>query len=114
MNKNRTKLRFLVAPIWIINMIFLFGSIFSMFSNDQNQLPLLILAVVGLFFVFFMYLFYDITKFNRPIFIKIIAYILLASALYYILIRNYIMILPVLITGILILRYKFNKQTNIK
>lgn len=104
--EKRTRLRFLVAPIWIINMIFLFGSIFSLLANDQNQLPLIQLGVVGLFFVFFMYLFYDITKFNRPIFIKIIAYILLASAIYYIPVKNYFMILPTLITGILTLRYK--------
>ena len=105
--KNRTKLRFLVAPIWILNMIFLFGSIQSIFSNDQNQLPTLVLVVVGIFFVFFTYLFYDITQFNRPKLIKIIAYILLGSAIYYIPVKNYIMILPALLTGILTLRFKF-------
>lgn len=104
---KRTRLRFLVAPVWILNMIFLFGSLFSLLSNEQNQLPLLILGVVGTFFVFFMYLFYDITRFNRPIFIKIIAYILIISSIYYILLGNYIIVIPTLITGILTLRYKF-------
>lgn len=104
--EKRTRLRYLVGPIWILNMIFLFGSIFTLLSNEQNQLPLLYLVIVGVFFVFFMYLFYDITKFNRTIFIKIIGYILILSAIYYILVKNYVIVLPTLLTGILTLRYK--------
>lgn len=100
----RSRLRFLVAPVWLLNMIFLFGSISSIFSDENGQLSIRELGVVGLFFVFFMYLFYDIVKFNRPTFLRVIAVILLVSSIYFLFVQNYFMVLPTLVTGILLLR----------
>lgn len=103
----RSRLRYLVAPIWILNIIYLFGSLFTLLSNDQNKLPPIQMGVVTLFFVFFIYLFYDVSKFNRPIFIKIIGVILVLSSIYYIFVQSYLMVLPTIITGIIILRKHF-------
>ncbi len=103
----RTKLRYLVAPIWILNMIFLFGSISAILSDKSGQLSTIDLLIVGLFFVIFIYLFYDITKFSRPQMIKIIGVILVLSSIYYVLVFNIIMVVPTLVTGILVLKYKF-------
>lgn len=104
----RTKLRYLVAPIWILNMIFLFGSLSAILSDKSGQLSTIDLLIVGLFFVFFIYLFYDITKFNRLQMIKIIGVILVLSSIYYVLVFNIIMVVPTLVTGILVLKYKFS------
>lgn len=105
----RSRLRYLVAPVWILNIIFLFGSLYTLLSNEHNQLPPIQMGVVTFFFVIFIYLFYDITKFNRPIFIRIIGIILLCSSIYYIFVKNYLLVLPTLITSIIVLRYHFTE-----
>lgn len=101
-----SKLRYLVAPVWLLNMIFLFGSLFEIFSKKNGQLAPIPLGVIGLFFVFFIYLFYDVTTFKRIVFVKIIGYILIVSSIYYIFVKNILFIIPTLVTGILVLRHK--------
>jgi hypothetical protein len=102
----RTKLRYLVAPIWILNIIFLFGSLSAILSDKSGQLSTIDMLIVVPFFVFFIYLFYDITKFKRKKMIKIIGFILILSSIYYVIVLNIIMVIPTIITGILVLKYK--------
>jgi len=101
---NKKSLRYLITTVWIINFIFFLGSIFSLLANNDGQLSTLPLVLVGLLFILFIYLIKDTLKLNRPIFIKIIGIVFLISGIYYILIKNIFMVLPVIICGILLLK----------
>jgi hypothetical protein len=100
--------KYIVSTMWIINIVFLFGSVFSTFSGKDGQLPPVIFGVVGLFFVFFIYLVNDTIQLNRPLFIRIVGLILILSSLYYIIIGNFLITPFTLITGIFVLRNKKN------
>ena len=93
---RRTKLRFFIAPVWIINIILLFGTLFSIFQNEEGKLSYLALGLIGLPFIFFIYLFQDITTFKRELFLKIIIVCLLVSTVFHIVFKNYL-IIPILL-----------------
>ena len=100
----KTRLKYLVSTIWIANMIFLFGSIYSLLVNDKGLLPPIYLGAVGLFFIIFVYLTRDCLKLNRPKVNYVIVAIFILSGVYYIFILNLIMVIPTFLTGILLFR----------
>lgn len=87
---TRTKLRFLFAPLWIMNMIFLFGILFDSIPKNDGQISTRLLASICLPFVFFIYLIKDVLLYKRVVFVKIAAVVFLASAAIYISISIYI------------------------
>lgn len=101
---KRTKLKYLFAPIWILNMVFLFGSLYSIFSNKEGKLSIIYLGIIGLFFVFYIYLLNDILQFKRPLFLKIISIVLILSGIFYILTGALILTIPTIASGIFILK----------
>lgn len=97
-------LRYFLGAMWLINMVFLFGSVTYLFSGEKGQFPPLVLGGIGLFFVFFIYLLRDILKFRRALFIKISGGVFLLSAIFYIYAGNLFMVIPAALSGILVFK----------
>lgn len=91
-------------------MVFLFGFIFSLLQDDNGLLTPNWLGFVGLFFILFIYLIRDTIKLNRLVFNNIIAYILILSGLIYIWVGNYILVLPTIFTGFLIIKKLYTEK----
>ncbi len=100
---ERTGLRYFLAPVWILNMVFLFGSIYSRLKDENGILSTPKLILIGVPFILFIYLFKDITSFRRKKLLQFIGVIFLSSSIYYLFIKSFLIIPFTLVSGILIL-----------
>lgn len=107
----RTKLRFLFAPIWLINMVFQFGLFSTLLQNDKGEYNVVSLSIIVFLLATFFYLFNDVLRFKRPLFLRISGIILLFSAVIYFIFSIYfrtyfyfLILIPTLLSGLGIIK----------
>lgn len=74
---QRTKLRFLFTPLWILNIYIQFGFLYNVLPKSDGKLSLRWLSITSLLLLFSLLLTRDIFIFRRVIFLKIIGFALL-------------------------------------